>query len=915
VGRLVRTFLAAALLLTVVLVGLSTAAWFWVQRELTPDRAATLASEALGREVRLASLDLHLFPVPHLSARWVSITPGGTARLLELRPRLAPLLERRFELASLRLVAPRIALVLTEEGLALAGDEGSGPAAELPEFESIPELEVIEARISLRDETVSPAIPTKVRIERLEVQELWIGAGREVSLRAAFGEAGHDGLLDLAGRVESTGDGLRVAAYAEGKALDADLVRRQFPSRWDTRSATGTVDGTAELEWQAGHTDARLDLTLQGGEADLAGVKLAGETRLRGRILLAPDSGTILEGAVLDIESLRVDRQQATGLHAEFDYAEATLELHALRMASVAAGIEAAAALGLPGANSVPIEVQLEEAGQIAFSGRLSLVEGDHPGGAEARGFALPALDAHGSVFVLVHDPGPDEQRTRFRIEHLELRDFVEGGTATLDFDTRVGEDEGGRIKGRGTLGPITRAAHLEQPLQLAVTVEKLQAEHLLPYVPESWPVPGELGPIDATVEARQQRAADLHVDLAAHSSVGSGDSPGRVDVELAVRPRPESPSELEIGLDIHDLDLALLAHDLPSGWGLTETRGMLTGTSTLRGTTDGEIFGKLDLRVASGLIASDELQIRGGLRLRSDLERRSGRLGISHGELEAEELFFPGGIEGRAGHARGSLLPPVLEVEFARFEAYGGVVENTGSFVLGSPLRFEVDVHAAGLDTSALAGAQTEGSQMEIEARLAGTWEGSGNWIAPIEGSGKIQLRGGDVTGVNLLRAIALGLVGLIPGSQHLISERESPQTVLATALIPFHFGDEEIEIEGMDVVTDDYRVRGAMTLSHELAFDVDGTAALTAKGVESTLSMITGAVPFSGTISFPPIPIDVRGSLRKKAETHVGVDVTAIPLATVRGLLGLPIRAGAAVTGAAKRGVDKLMGKAPAE
>jgi hypothetical protein len=904
-----RRALAIALVGAVgIIAALALTAAFLISQELAPDRLSARLSELSGRPVSVASTSLQLFPFPSIRAGNVRVGEALSARRVELDPSILELARGRLRFARIRLEHPSISLLRTADGtLGLSDAEPDEGNADIDvDLDSLPRIEVKGGRVTFRDEAVTPPAVSDLRVERLKLHRELLSRELHIDAEAGLGSDGTMGLISLRGELGETPH-LTLTL----RAVDAEAIRAHLPSGWDVRSATGVLEGRVDATPGKLGVAADFELALRGGGAVLSGVRVAGQTRLAARGLFAGTGEFSLSAAHLEVEAIEAQNAKATGLVADFDYHDHALEITSLQLGTVAAGIEAAAALGLPGAESVPVEIRVEEAGRLAMRGEFDLPDPDDPAG--QRSLSLPGLEARGTRIAVVHDPGPEETVALVLLERFDLSGYATGETVTLDLEGQVLGDQPGLVSAKGRLGPLESGRPLlDHPYQLEAKLLSVPASHLLPYVPEAWPVPEQLGTLDLELEAERSQGAEMTGTAQLASRIGEG---GLVTARAALHSAGEErragwPITFEV--EASAFEAALIAPALRERFDIGAS-GLVTAKALLHARPDGDIEGDLEIALPEGRLQIGELELSGGVDASGRLARIKQLLAFPRLTLRAGDVVFRD-LHGTDLHARGIVLPPAIQIEAATVRAFGGELEAAGSVVPGSPLRFDLDIAAHDLDSSQLIGPGPEGerarnpNRVDGVATLRGQAQPGPNWMEPIEGGGEIHVNGGAVDGMPLRQAIANALIWVVPGSGLVMGNRQLPRTMLESSTIPFAFEGDRVRIDGLEAVTPDYHLRANGHVAQDGSYSFDGDVSLTSDGLAHTLSLISAPRVLQRTISFPAIPVDFTGSFADDREADVSVDLTEIPISTARGLLGLPLRAGNAARTAAERGLGAL-------
>jgi hypothetical protein len=753
-----------------------------------------------------------------------------------------------------------------------------------------------------------------ILIDRLQLARDWLVPGTRLALRALLGPDGAAGLLSAKGRIGAKGTvGSRTSIEVSLRALQANRLLPHLPSSWDVRSASGVLDGDVDVEGNDHETRAEFDLALRGGGVDVAGVGIAGETRLGGQLTLGAGE-LALTGGTFSAGAIQAYDYSATGLTAEFDWAGEELDLHALELSTVSAGLTAAAALGLPGGGAVPLALRVEKAGKLSLRGSLSLPDA----GESDRQLSLPNLSAVGTELALVRDPGLDETVTRLHVDRLLVAGYATGETATAELEAHILGAEVGRVVASASLGPLSaERGLLEHPLHVVAAVDDAPPEALLPYVPESWVVPRALGPVDIAVDLAGTVGHDLAGEVTVESRFGSPPGPtGSVVVSVrteAAADSDDAPTTIEV--TVHDLDLDLL-DPLPESWRVDSAAGLLNAAVVLYVRDAGEFEGEFESDVQECHFVLGDLTLGGNCSADGRLVGSGRAPTLPAFDLDADTARFRE-IDGTQLRMRGLFVPPALQIESATVNAWDGDLAVGGTVLFERPPQYELEATGSHLSFAALLNAPAgserarDPNYLDAYARVRGTWRDAESWLAPVSGTGQIDVYEGAVVGMPLRRAIAKALLSIVPGSNLVLGDRPQPRTPLEYATLPFSIEEGRIRLEGVQVATPDYRLRAHGEIGPDFSYRFDGNAILTPDGLRHTLALVSAPGLTRRALTLPAIPLTAKGSFGNDEDADVRVDATAVTVNVARAVLGLPLAAGKTATGAVRRGLGALRPK----
>jgi AsmA protein len=287
------------------------------------------ASRAIGREVRLGSVRLSLWPVAGLSVDHLTVAgapeEGGdllVADGLRVGARLLPLLRGRLAITSAELVRPTLRLARDAEGRwniarLIAERPTPGGEASASGRLSIDRFRSRDGRVMVTDATTSPPIELVLDAVDLELENVATGESLAVRLDTGFADAPGarlrlDGEAGPLGRPEqpfplrgeataSDLDGELVAALGRLAGLDLSSVARHL------ETTSGRIEVDAAIPERA---------TLRG-ELDLGEVSIElpaeeGRRRVTANVAARFDLAAAHGADALRVESLKVDVDDAT---------------------------------------------------------------------------------------------------------------------------------------------------------------------------------------------------------------------------------------------------------------------------------------------------------------------------------------------------------------------------------------------------------------------------------------------------------------------------------------------------------------------------------------------------------------------------------------------------------------------------
>jgi hypothetical protein len=293
VRGLQRALLALGALLALALVALAVALPRLAQSDAVRARLGEEVREATRRELAYGSIDAGLVP-PHLEVRDASLSgdaggPAVSARRVELRLALLPLLARAVVVRSLRVEGAALRAERGEQGLRLVGEDlPEPPKRERPAPDdgeddaggegfslAVQRIVLEDASLRIDDRTREPAPSLELRELEGELSGTRPGAPVRAELSATLASGGH---LSLRGSGRS------------GGAFEADLELHEvalepFAAYAGEGKLAASADGTLRVAGEAapGGT-ASFDLRLAAEALELGDLELRGPFTVKGEL-------------------------------------------------------------------------------------------------------------------------------------------------------------------------------------------------------------------------------------------------------------------------------------------------------------------------------------------------------------------------------------------------------------------------------------------------------------------------------------------------------------------------------------------------------------------------------------------------------------------------------------------------------
>ncbi len=323
-----------------------------------------------------------------------------------------------------------------------------------------------------------------------------------------------------------------------------------------------------------------------------------------------------------------------------------------------------------------------------------------------------------------------------------------------------------------------------------------------------------------------------------------------------------------------------------------------------------------IDLRQHDGITEVFGIRLEEAARFSGRLvKRRDGPMELTDAKARSERVHFEG-YEGDEASAAFRWDPSGLTFDRLTFKAYGGAWDLAGTTTLdASPhiraTGFFEDVRIEALRASDGAG----GSAMRLGARgdIELVWHPKQRTFETLSGRGDVTVADGATPGQKLLAAVAGGLLKALPvvGRARTMVDPETEN--------PIHHGRGSYEVrngrlqfDAVELATGDYDLVGTGSLAPSGDLEFRGDLTLTRAGVSKTTQRLTAPVPFKEAFRLPAVPVQLEGSLYDWDSIRARADMKAVPVATLRGIVGLPARAGSIVRDAGK--AARRMGEAAA-
>jgi hypothetical protein len=834
-----RALLWGAGLLGVGALAVLVAVLLVIRHVVTPAFVAERASSVLGREVSVGAVGLYFKPLPRIRLERVAIAPDIGLGRVDVGLRVVSLLQGEIELDRVEVEDASFTLVRRADG----GVElyGAVPAEAVETQESVASVESPES-----EGAFAPLSLPKIDLRRVSVSFVDHAVAdpqHQISFEVRRLElepvaTGERSSLSVAVAIGESGKGGLLTLDAELGPLEAEVSIGQQPVR--ARLQLAALAPAFFLPYLPPDLDVRR---LEGA--------LEGSVALEGRPTgeLAADLAVSLVEGVADVAGVGVSAPRFEG---RLERRDGALAVTKARLEAAVVDFAAHRVRNLRAAFSFAADtVEVESLDFDSYTGKWR-----RAGDATAGQGGAADLELHVK-----------------RTGRIAL-----GGRLRLPSET---DDSAGRRFG------------VELP---EVEVRDAQLAVVAPARPEVPPVSLQVSLLRLHDFAEGKIASySLEARTGANGGGGSVTVRGAVGPLAWEKPLDELPFSLELAAEA--IDLASLAPYAPERWRPIRAEGLLSAKIAAEGPARAG-SAQMALRLDGGGLELAGIELQGRSVLEGRIRRRGDVVTVESGQLTSETLSF---ADRRAEdlRARFAFADEALEIESLDLRAYGGTLHHAGRFVLGEVPSFDLRLEVAGVDAGRLLGVAVEGADptlLEGEIAVRGPWTDQPNWLEPVRGEGRVLLSGGVLPAQDLLTAVARSLLRFIPGSSGLL--RGSPRfSRLEQVTSTFRIEGGRVHTDDLGMRSDDFGASGRGSVGHELDLDLSIDVALTTGGMEKVFALARTSSHLSEAARLPAVPVRVTGPI---GSPSFRADASGVPLATLRGVLGLPGRAGAATRGA---------------
>jgi hypothetical protein len=412
--------------------------------------------------------------------------------------------------------------------------------------------------------------------------------------------------------------------------------------------------------------------------------------------------------------------------------------------------------------------------------------------------------------------------------------------------------------------------------------------------------------------DLREGEMARFEID----TRVGEGGKRGALEVSGRIGPRSADSqlSNLPLSVEIRTtaLDPAVVVPYLPESWLVRDANGALDAEVDLSGQLAGDFEGDLSIHFRPGTVDFAGIRFDGETRFDAHMSVKDGSLTFTDGRVQANEASlgkFPAGdVDAVFEYSDRTLM-----FESLGFGAFAGTWQQTGSVTFDGPPAFDFETHVEGVHVEEAAQHVSGETIVEFvptllaaDGTFRGRWTGEADWLAPIEGSGTLELRNGEMHHGTLMGSVAAAMLVVVPETLRSAGRTKRPKTTrLDHCTLSFSVSDGLIRTSDLDLVTDDYQLNGAGTLASDLALDLRTHVIFSGQGMDKLILMV-GVSRGKGTErTVPPIPVHVTGTLMNPQFTP---ELPGVRAAT----MGVIVWGGKTATGVAAGAVDKARGAA---
>ncbi|MBW2244063.1 MAG: hypothetical protein JRH01_18940 [Deltaproteobacteria bacterium] len=234
----------------------------WLEQTLSAENVAARASAELGQDVRIRSLRVHFTPWLRVRLEGFTVGTDAAAEVVEIGPRLLPLLVGRAEPGRIEIEGARIRLTRSEGGGFRFGTGGGPGSSRAIELGHLPEIEVSEASIEFVDlDAGGEPVRTWLQLASVSLGPSLLTGEAELEGTVRVGPAGDGGEL----RVEATaGHDGTFDVSIEASRLDLASLRPYLERSWDLEcSPVRRVCGRT-FRWEPKHWRSAISISPPG---------------------------------------------------------------------------------------------------------------------------------------------------------------------------------------------------------------------------------------------------------------------------------------------------------------------------------------------------------------------------------------------------------------------------------------------------------------------------------------------------------------------------------------------------------------------------------------------------------------------------------------------------------------------------
>jgi hypothetical protein len=245
------------------------------------------------------------------------------------------------------------------------------------------------------------------------------------------------------------------------------------------------------------------------------------------------------------------------------------------------------------------------------------------------------------------------------------------------------------------------------------------------------------------------------------------------------------------------------------------------------------------------------------------------------------------------------------LSFDDLRFTSCGGTWTHHGWFTLAEGGQFAGQISIAGAVPHDLAlmlhnpGIDLPFARFDLDSDFAG--RATPDWLSSLRASGSLLVSDGDVKAATVLKPIWEALIG--PGRVVDAMDRVTTHVEQISGSYTLHH--DRMQCTDLSMISDDYSVTAVGSIGLDGTLDLNTRIQLTARGVQHMLVFAALPLPTSTLPRLPSIPARITGTF---ANPVIRPNVSALPVATVRWMVGVLLHGPRTLGGAVLDGLGNL-------